>query len=233
MDIDVHALLQGYLKWLKSKGGRLVAGAEVMRLEREQGEWRAVTRAGAFRAPVLVNAGGAWADEIATIAGLAPLGLRPLRRTAVTVDLPPDGSPAHWPMAHDIDDEFYFKPEAGRLLASPADETPSPPCDAQADELDVALAIERLERATTIRVRQITHRWAGLRTFAPDRTTVLGYDSAGEGFFWVAGQGGYGIQTSAAMGRAAAALVAGEDLPADLRALGLSQSTLSPGRLSA
>jgi D-arginine dehydrogenase len=136
-------------------------------------------------------------------------------------------------MAHDIDDEFYFKPEAGRLLASPADETPSPPCDAQADELDVALAIERLERATTIRVRRITHRWAGLRTFAPDRTTVLGYDSAGEGFFWVAGQGGYGIQTSAAMGRAAAALVAGEDLPADLRALGLSQSTLSPGRLSA
>ena len=139
----------------------------------------------------------------------------------------------HWPMVCDVDETFYFKPEGGRLLASPADETPSEPCDAQAEELDVALTVDRIERASLFSIRRISHRWAGLRTFAPDKSPVVGPDPGAEGFFWLAGQGGYGIQTAPAMARTAAGLLTSGQVPEDLAALGVSAADLAPERLRA
>ncbi len=233
MDIDIHAIHHGYLKGIATRGGEVVTDAELTRLVRTQGSWVAETRAGAFAAPVVVNAAGAWCDAVAELAGVRPIGLVPKRRTALTFD-PPDGlDVTGWPLTIDIDEEFYFKPEAGRILASPADETPSPPCDAQPEEIDVALAVDRVHTATTLDVRRITHRWAGLRSFVADKTPVVGMDDEAEGFFWIAGQGGYGIMTSPAMARAATGLATNGRLPDDLIALGLTPADLSPGRLRA
>ncbi len=230
-DIDVHALLQGYLRLFRGHGGVLVTDAEVMALERSRGRWHATTRAGQFAAPIAVNAGGAWVDALAALAGLPPLGVIPLRRSAMTIAAPAEAAVAGWPLVIDVEEQFYLKPDAGRLLLSPADETPSPPCDAQPEELDIALAVDRLEQATTIRVDRVLRRWAGLRSFAPDRTPIVGFDPLAEGFFWLAGQGGYGIQTSAALGRVAAALATGEEVPNDIGNEGVVSSALSPARL--
>ena len=172
----------------------------------------------------------AWADEIATLAGIAPVGLIPKRRTAVTFDPPEGVDTAAWPMAVDIDEQFYFKPEAGRVLASPADETPMAPCDVQPDELDIAMAIDRVLRAANFDVRRISHSWAGLRSFVADRVPVVGYAPDGDGFFWLAGQGGIGIMTSPATARTAAALAAGEERPADIAAHGVTAADLAPNR---
>jgi D-arginine dehydrogenase len=178
----------------------------------------------------VVDAAGAWADELGRMAGAAPIGLVPKRRTAITFD-PPAGLPiGHWPAVIDIDEQWYFKPDAGRLLASPADETPSPPCDAQPEELDIALLVDRLTNATTLVVPRIQARWAGLRSFVADRTIVAGFDARAAGFFWLAGQGGYGIQTAPAVARAAAALIDGDPLPADIAELGVDAASLSPQR---
>ena len=231
--IDVHALLQGYLRMLRAAGGAIAGEAEVTGLERRDGLWHASTRAGSFAAPSVVNAAGAWADSVAALAGLSSLGLTPLRRSVLTFAAPEGLVFADWPMLVDIDEQFYLKPEAGRFLLSPADETPSPPCDAQPEELDLAIAIDRLEQATTLTVRRISHRWAGLRTFAPDRTPVLGFDPRAEGFFWLAGQGGYGIQTSAALGQAAAALLLDRPPPLALAEEGVPLSALDPARFAA
>jgi D-arginine dehydrogenase len=231
MDIDVHALHQGYLRGLRARGGSLVCGAEARLLAHDGADWQVETAAGGFAAPVVVDAAGAWADELGRMAGAAPIGLVPKRRTAITFD-PPAGLPIdRWPAVIDIDEQWYFKPDAGRLLASPADETPSPPCDAQPEEMDIALAVDRIERAASFRIRRIEHKWAGLRSFVADKTPVVGFDDRVEGFFWLAGQGGYGIQTSPAMGRLAAALAAGEGVPADLATLGVDAAALSPRRL--
>ena len=208
MDIDVAALHQGFLAGLRRRGGRVVTDAGVAALRREAGVWTAATRAGEFAAPIVVNAAGAWADAVAAAAGVAPLGLQPKRRT-VAITPGPDLPFADWPLVIGADESFYFKPDAGRLLLSPADETDSAPTDAQPEDLDVAIAVDRIEQATTLSIRRITHRWAGLRTFAPDRTPVCGFDPQAEGFFWLAGQGGYGIQTAAALSKRAARLVAG------------------------
>jgi len=230
MDVDTHALHGGYLRLARARGATIVTDAHVAAVARSNGAWEATTTAGAFAAPVLVNAAGAWGDAVAALAGVAPLGLEPKRRTALIVA--PDGLDiTGWPLTYLIDDSLYFKPEAGKLLVSPADATPSPPCDAQADELDVARAADRLTRVTGIAVKRIEHRWAGLRTFAPDDTPVAGFDLAAPGFFWLVGQGGYGFQTADALARTTAALIAGEDLPADLTALGLSAADLAPARL--
>lgn len=230
-DMDVHAIHQGFLRGLKAQGGRLVADAEVTALERRRGLWSVRTTAGDFAAPLVVNAAGAWADALAGLAGIDPIGLVPKRRTAFTFD-PPDGiDSALWPLCGDVGERFYFKPEAGRFLASPADETPSPPCDAQPEEIDVAVAVERIETATTLRVRRILRKWAGLRSFVADRTPVAGFDPCADGFFWLAGQGGYGIQTSAAMAQCAAALLRGKDLPAPVRDRGVSAADLAPRRM--
>ena len=231
MDIDVHALHQGYLKGLRARGGQIVTDAELLGLKRADGEWRLETAAGTFAAPVVVNAAGAWADVVGGMAGAAPIGLVPKRRTALTFDPPAGIDIAHWPAVIDADEQWYIKPEAGRILASPADETPSPPCDAQPDEMDVAICIDRVTTATTLDIRRITHRWAGLRSFVKDKTPVVGFDDKVEGFFWLAGQGGYGIQTAPAMGRIAAALAQGKAFPADVAALGIGAQDLAPQRL--
>lgn len=235
-DIDVHALHQGYLRGLKARGGRLVTDAGVTALDRRDGLWVAETTAGAFAAPVLVNAAGAWADSLAELGGVRPVGLVPKRRTAITFD-PVFADPADkdgldgWPMVCDVAETFYLKPDAGRLLASPADETPVAPCDVRPEELDIAETVDRLEQAARFNVRRLTHSWAGLRSFVADKTPVVGFDDRAEGFFWLAGQGGYGIQTAPAMGRTAAALATGGALPEDVRALGVNERDLSPARL--
>jgi D-arginine dehydrogenase len=179
----------------------------------------------------LVDAAGAWADEVAELAGVRPAGLMPKRRTAMLIEPPEGVDISAWPMIVDADEELYFKPDAGKLLLSPADETPSPPCDARPDEMDIAIAVDRLEKLTTLSVRRIGHKWAGLRTFAPDKTLIAGFDPDVEGFFWLAGQGGYGIQTSPSIGRIAAALIAGDEFPPDLAALGLGKDVLGVERL--
>ncbi|TWA86079.1 D-arginine dehydrogenase [Azospirillum brasilense] len=236
MDMDVHAIHGGYLRGLKARGGRLVTDAGVTALERRDGLWIATTPASDFAAPVLVNAAGAWADVLAGMAGARPVGLVPKRRTAITFD-PVFADPADatglagWPMTIDVDERFYMKPESGRLLLSPADETPVEPCDVQPEELDVAVAIDRMEQAVRFSVRRITHKWAGLRSFVADKVMVVGYDESADGFFWLAGQGGYGIQTAPAMGRTAAALVTGSGLPAEVAALGVRAEDLAPARL--
>ncbi|WP_307832743.1 NAD(P)/FAD-dependent oxidoreductase [Azospirillum argentinense] len=241
MDMDVHAIHSGYLRGLKARGGRLVTDAGVTALERRDGLWIATTPAGDFAAPVLVNAAGAWADVLAGMAGVRPVGLVPKRRTAITFDPvfadpvsadPADGAGlAGWPMTIDVDEQFYMKPESGRLLLSPADETPVEPCDVQPEEMDIAVAIDRMEQAVRFSVRRITHKWAGLRSFVADKVMVVGYDESADGFFWLAGQGGYGIQTAPAMGRTAAALATGHGLPPEVAALGVRAEDLAPARL--
>lgn len=230
MDIDVHALHQGYLRLLLRQGGKLTVDAEVRALDRAPRSWAVKTSAGDFAAPIVVNAAGAWADDVAGLAGLPPIGLVPKRRTVLTVTPPSHTNSDRWPMTLDIEETLYFKPDAGRLLVSPADETPMPPCDVQPDELDIAIAVDRLMRTTTIEVGRVERKWAGLRSFVPDKTTVNGFDPLAEGFFWLAGQGGYGIQTAEAMARCAASLIGGGDLPGDIRATGLDAATLSPAR---
>ncbi len=230
-DIDAHALHWGYLRAFKARGGETITNAEVRALQREPGGWRLDAGTRVLRAPIVVNAGGAWVDEIAQLAGLAPLGMRPLRRTALTVDVPPGIDIARWPAVIEIAETFYFKPDAGRLLICPADETPSPPCDAQPEEIDVALAVDHFERATTQSVKRVIRKWAGLRTFAPDRSPVAGFDPRAAGFFWRAGQGGYGLQMGPALARAAAALLLEQPLPADIEDEGVEAAALSPRRL--
>jgi D-arginine dehydrogenase len=184
-----------------------------------------------IRARCIVNAAGAWCDEIAALAGVTPIGLQPMRRTAFTCSAPDGVDVRSWPLVADVDNAYYFKPEGPQLLCSLADETLSPPCDARPEELDVALAIERINDATTLGLRHVRRAWAGLRTFAPDRSLVIGLDPDAPGFCWLAGQGGYGIQTAPAAAHAAAGLVTEGRLPADLLALGVTADQLSPSRL--
>ncbi len=231
MDIDVNALHRGLLRGAAAAGAEIVCDAEVIALVREAGGWRVGLGNGAeYRTAVVINAAGAWADHVAALAGLAPLGVAPLRRTALTADMPAGLDFAGWPMVIDAGEEIYFKPEAGRMLISPADETPSEACDAQPDEIDIAIAIDRFEALTSLTVRRIGAKWAGLRSFAPDHTIIAGFDPAATGFFWLAGQGGYGIQTSAAMSRVAGSLATGHALPADIQDLGVTEADLSPRR---
>ena len=235
-DIDVDALHNGFLRRLTARGGRLVVDAEVTAIERAGAAWTVRTRAGAWAAGIVVNAAGAWADAVAGLAGATPVGLTPKRRTAILIAAPDLYAPeelARWPATVDADESFYFKPDAGRLLVSPADATPSEPCDAQPEDLDVATAVDRLTTAAEVTVERILHKRAGLRTFADDNTPVVGYDPKQSGFFWLAGQGGYGIQTSPAMARIADALVTGTEMPGDVAARGVTVGDLSPGRFAA
>lgn len=226
-DLDVHEILQGFVRGLRARGGEVVQRAEVTGLRRERGTWTATTPAGDFSAPVLVNAAGAWADRIGRLAGARPLGLTPLRRTAITVDAP--NGVSGWPLVSDVGERLYFKPDARRLLVS-RDETQSEPCNAAPEDYDVAVAVDELEQATTLRVAAVTARWAGLRSFVKDRTPVVGPDPEVEGLVWLAAQGGYGIQTAPALARLCRSLTLGEGVPADLAALGLDAAALLPGR---
>ena len=181
--LDPHALLQGYGRAVRRNGGEIVTGARAASIERLSSLWEVETERGElFSAPVLVNAAGAWADEVARIAGAPPLGLTPTRRTIITFDGPEGADTAGWPFAKTVGDELYFAPESGRLFASPMDEVPTDPCDAQPEELEVALAAQRVEERTTMTVRRIVHKWAGLRTFAPHRHPVAGFASDAPGF---------------------------------------------------
>ena len=209
-DIDVAALHQHYLGLARRAGVALLTRARLAGAERTGGRWALSLADGRqISAATLVNAAGAWADEVATLAGARPLGIRPLRRTVAQLRCAPAPS-ARLPLVLDLGESFYFKPESGRLWLSPHDETPSPPCDAAPEEIDVALAISRLEQVVDWRVEQVEHRWAGLRSFAPDRAPVYGYDPSVAGFFWCAGQGGFGIQTAPAAAALAARLLLGE-----------------------
>lgn len=229
-DIDVDLLHLGFLRSAKAAGAALHLGTGLQSLEREGSNWLAHTATGSFRAGIVINAAGAWADDVAAMAGVAPVPLQPLRRTAVLIDLPEGVDATLWPAVVAIDESQYFKPDAGLLLISAADETPSPPCDAQPEELDVAIAVDRFETLTGQPVRRVRHRWAGLRVFSPDRSPVVGFEASAPGFFWCAGQGGYGIQTSPALGRAAASLALGRGLPQDLADVGIMVEQLSPQR---
>lgn len=230
-DMDVASIHGGFLRGARASGALLRLEAEVAQLDRKDGRWTIALRNGdTIIAANIVNAAGAWADALAGLAGVSPVGLVPKRRTAFTFDSPPDLDITVLPMAIDFDESFYFKPEVGQFLASPADETPSPPCDAQPEEMDIAIAVDRIETATTLQIRRIKHKWAGLRSFVSDKNLVVGYDKAVPGFFWLAGQGGYGIQTGAAAGRLAASLALGQGLPNDIAELGVTEAALSPDR---
>jgi D-arginine dehydrogenase len=229
-DIDVAALHQGYLRWFRRREGRLVTNAPAEALERAGAGWRVRAAGETLEARVVVNAAGAWADQVAMLAGLEPVGLTPRRRTAMLIEVPAELDIGRWPFVSDIAEQFYFKPDAGALFLSPADETPAEPGDAQPEEWDVATAVERLENATTLRVTRLKARWAGLRTFAPDRTPVVGFSARAEGFFWLAGQGGYGIQTAPALSRIAASLALRTSLPEDLEDMAARVHELSPAR---
>ncbi len=230
MDIDTNALLQGYLGQFRQAGGQILLNAEVTGMARRGSNWILETQVGRIEAGMVVNAAGAWADEVARIAGARPVGLVPKQRTAFVFRPPSDVDIREWPLVISAREEFYFKPDAGNLLVSPADETPSEPMDAQPEELDVAIAADRLMSATNLEVRHILHRWAGLRTFANDKTPVSGFDPDVEGFLWHAGQGGYGFQTAPAMASVTAALALGKPIPGNLQDLGLSEKMLSPTR---
>lgn len=229
-DIDVAALHQHYLKTFRAAKGELRNQTEVTAMAHDGQCWTLETNKGKVSAAIVVNAAGAWGDTLAQMAGATPVGLIPKRRTALLVSPPTEMTPDHWPMAVDVDEEFYLKPDAGKLLISPADETPSLPCDAQPDEMDVAICVDRIETAFDISVRRIDHKWAGLRSFVADKCPVCGFDEQAPGFFWLVGQGGYGIQSSPALSRVASALIKGHHIPEDIAAEGVTEAALSPRR---
>ena len=225
-DIHVAELHVACLKVARRGGVDVRTGAALLAAERRDGAWHLTTRAGDAVADTLVNAAGAWADPVAALAGAAPLGIAPYRRTMVQLAVDPPLA-ADVPLIRDARDRFYVKPEAGgRAWLSPHDEIPTPPCDARPEELDVAMAVDRLERAVDWRVR-VERAWAGLRSFAPDRLPVYGFDPVLPGFFWFAGQGGFGIQTAPAAAALAAHLLGA---PADPLAAGLDPARYSPSR---
>lgn len=233
MDIDVLGLHQGYVRGLRSRGGEIVRSASGT-VHRDGDGWRVGTGDGQVIVDVVVNAGGAWADEIAVAAGVRPVGLRPLRRTLFTSPVQWPTSIEGWPLLVDALERWYVKPESGgQVLASPADETPSEPCDARPDPLEVARALDDINAATGLGLRSVRSSWAGLRTFAADRSPVVGYAPDAPGFFWFAGQGGYGIQMAPALARVGAALLLDGDLPEDVATRGLTATCLGPGRFGA
>jgi D-arginine dehydrogenase len=208
-DIDVARLHDALLAAVRRQGGQFERNAHVDRIERRGTHWQVTAGDRVYEAPVVLNAAGAWADEVAQLAGLAPLGLQPRRRTIAVVPLPESLDPRPWPLTIDVEETWYFKGEAGRLLVSPADETDVPPCDASVEDEVLAGGIARFEAATTVEVRRVTSSWAGLRSFFPDRTPVLGPDPRAPGFYWCAGLGGYGIQTAPAVSALVASTVIG------------------------
>ena len=208
-DIDVAGLHQHYLAAVRRHGVTIACRARVSGLVREGGAWRITSERGeSWRAATIINAAGAWADSIAALAGVRPIGINPLRRTVAVLRVEPQ-APADLPLVLDINGGFYFKPDAGRLWLSPHDEIPSAPCDAAPEEWDVAVAIDQFQQVTDWRIAAVERRWAGLRSFAPDRLPVYGRDPHDESVFWFAGQGGFGIQTAPAAARLGAQLLLG------------------------
>ena len=209
--MDVAALHQGFLRQLRARGGTLALQSRATSIKRRAGSWHVETANAAFAAPIVINAAGAWGDEVGRLAGVAPVGLQPKRRTVAIVD-PAGWNVAGWPTVNDIGHTWYCRPEARtKLLVSPADETDMHAHDVRPDELDIAIGIDRMQHALDIEVRRVEHSWAGLRTFTPDRNFAIGWDPVVDGFFWDVGQGGFGIQTSKAAGQLVADVIADRD----------------------
>ncbi|GAB5469409.1 MAG: FAD-binding oxidoreductase [Rhodospirillales bacterium] len=232
-DIDVSGLHQSFLRGFKERGGTALYDRRIEGLERKGGRWILASGGQRIEAACLIDAAGAWADSLGVLAGAAEIGLVPKRRTAIVVEAPGTCALAGHPLVDAVDAASYFKPEAGRIMASLGDETPVAPQDVQPEELDIALAADWLERTSVLRVRRILQSWAGLRSFVADQAPVVGFDGKVEDFFWLAGQGGFGIMMAPTLARAAAALLAGQDMPSDLRDRGLEADDLSPARLAA
>ena len=230
-DIDVNALHQGYLRAFKAAGRTLVVKADVTGMAKSGEDWVVETTQGEVRAPVVVNAAGAWADEIGSMAGAEHIGLTPKRRTALTVADHATIETTLLPITIDIDENFYLKPDAGRLLISPADETPVAPCDVQPEELDIAICVDRIMTAFDLDIRRIDSKWAGLRSFVADGAPVVGYSTTAPGFFWLAGQGGYGIQSAPGMSQFAASAILRRDLPGFIADEGFAPESVRPDRL--
>ncbi|QHL90736.1 FAD-dependent oxidoreductase [Sphingomonas changnyeongensis] len=227
--LDPHAMLTGYARQVRRHGGSVVTGARVAAIARTGTDWQVTTGTGErCSAPVLINAAGAWADGLAALAGVAPLGLSPLRRTVIAFDPSPGQDVRAWPFVKTATDHVYFLPDGGRLLASPVDEHPDQPGDAQPEEIDMAIAADRVMAITRLDVRRITHKWAGLRTFTADRVPVAGWATDAPGFFWLAGQGGYGLQTAPAMAQISAALITGTAWPEGLTEAGAPPAAITP-----
>jgi D-arginine dehydrogenase len=230
-DIDVDMLHQGYLRLARGNGARILFDRRVVEAARASGQWEVRCANGeTFAADIVVNAAGAWGDEIATTFGAEPLGLLPRRRTMLLIDPPPDLTCDKWPFVMTVQESVYFRPDAGKLAISPADETEDMACDAQPEELDVAIGIDRFQQLVDMPVRRVAHAWAGLRTFTPDRTPAIGFDSAVPGFFWYVGQGGYGIQMAPAAAELGAALLLDGSAPLSLQEAGVCTIELSPSR---
>ena len=230
-DMDVHSIHQGYLRGAKQNGAQLVCNAQVTQIQRSGQVWQVLAGGHQYEARVVINAAGAWADAVAAMAGVVPIGLVPKRRSALIFEPPTDMNCGAWPMVVGIDESWYIKPDAGKLLGSPANADPVAPHDVQPEELDIAMAIDRIQTMTTLEIRRPIRTWAGLRSFVTDGDLVAGFDPQVDNFFWVAAQGGYGIQTSAAMGECCAALARHQELPSHATSHGLTQSMLSPQRL--
>ena len=230
--LDTNEMLQGWLRRLRAGGGQLVTGAGVTAVGREENEFRVTTTAGTARAPVLVNAAGAWASGLAALAGAAAIELIPHRRSAALVAPPGGADVSAWPMVCALDESFYFKPEGTQLMLSPADETPVAPMDAWPEDIDLAVAVERIQAVADLPVRRFTASWAGLRTFSPDRNPVFGWDAELPGFYWCAGQGGAGFQTSAGAARWCAAEIGVGAPPEALTEHGFRRGDVSPSRFA-
>lgn len=228
-DIEVDNLLQAYVKAARRDGAIVQQSCQVLSATKERDHWVIETSKGTIRARLVVNASGGWADQVAGLFGVDPLHIIPHRRTAISIKVP-DHDLSDMPEVNEIDEVFYFKPDAGQLMVSPADETPVAPHDAWPEEMDIAYAAHYLSECTVLDIQHVAHSWAGLRTLSPDRLPVIGPSSSVDGYFWLAGLGGYGIQTSPAVGLYASALLLGEPLPPVLQQAGLVADQFSPSR---
>ena len=231
MEVDIDLLQQGYVRTLRSLGGEIRLGSRFAAAVSEGHGWIVTDSLGVqLRCQSLVNAAGAWCDDVATAAGVAPIGIQPRRRTMFTLTAADHPKLATLPFTLATDGSFYFKPESGRLLCSPDDEIPQPPGDAKPDDLDVARGLDAISAATTIASRRVQHAWAGLRSFVADRAPAIGHAAGTENFFWFVGQGGYGVQIAPAAARVAAAMFHGRPIGSELRRFGIEESALSATR---
>jgi len=230
-DLDVDLLHRGYLRMFKTAGGSLATNAAATAFNRNSNKWSVTTGLGTFSSPTLINAAGAWGDDVAKLAGVEPIGLVPKRRSIGVVPVTGHEGFEKWPMVTDVGETWYAKPQSGKLIVSSADATPVEPHDAYADDMAIAEGIERMMNATTLEVTHLDHSWGGLRTFVADGSPIVGFDPSTDGFFWLVGQGGYGIQSSPALSRTAAALAQGNSIPDDVVAAGLNVADIQPERL--
>jgi len=231
MDMDVAAIHRGFLTGLAQRGGKVICHASVDSLKHLDDVWHVTAGHDTYHAHTVVNAAGAWADQVGKLAGAQPIGLVAKRRTAILIETPAELSVALMPAMDFIGVDNYLKPDAGKIMASPGDATPVEPQDVQPNELDVAMLVDWLEQTTRLEIDRVNHRWAGLRSFVADDAPVVGFDTQVERFFWLAGQGGYGIMMASALGRAATTLINSDTLPADLESAGVTKEQLMPARL--